>query len=117
MPRKPKLEELLQTDGELQSAEFIPTTLDQIMGDTGIGKYGTMNESDYEQKLTEMNKSDLYAHASQVGIMPIDSRDRLVKNLLRQFKNHVTSFRRPKMTIPGLKPISADVMKIIAEGR
>ena len=41
-----KLESLSQTHGK---EEFKPTTLDQIWGDTGISKYGTLNEDEYEK--------------------------------------------------------------------
>lgn len=106
--------ELKQTHG--RNDEFVPTTLDQIFGETGLSKYGTMDENVYTARLAEMNKSDLHAHAARFGIMPIDNRDRLVKTLLKEFKLYVHSFQKPQ-PIAQPKKISKEVEKILAEGR
>ena len=60
---------LSQTHGKVE--KFEPTTLDQIWGDDGTDTYGTLNEKVYAPRLDEMNMSDLQAHASTVGIIPI----------------------------------------------
>lgn len=114
MSKKTKLTELKQSNGNLDTQ---PTTLDQIWGDTGLSKYGTLDETEYTNQLSEMNKSDLFAHAATLGIMPIDNRERLVKSLLRNFKSYVASFQMPK-ALPGApKAVSKEVSKILSEGR
>jgi hypothetical protein len=70
----------------VQVEGFQPSTLDQVWGDTGNTKYGTMDEAEYTDKLKEMNKSDLQAHASRAGLIPIDDRGILTKKLLTEFR-------------------------------
>lgn len=113
MGRK-KLENMSQTHGKTET--FKPTTLDQIWGDTGNSKYGTLNEEEYESQLNEMNKSDLQTHATKIGLVPIDDRVRLTKRLLSEFRVHVASYKRPEFKQSNPK-ISKEVAKILAEGR
>ena len=109
-----KLESLSQTHGK---EEFKPTTLDQIWGDTGISKYGTLNEEEYEKRLKEMNRTDVHSHASKVGIIPIDNRDMLQQRLIREFKRHLAAYKAPiDRKVDNIK-VSDKVKKILAEGR
>jgi hypothetical protein len=64
-----------------------------------------------------MNKSDLQTHATQVGIIPVDNRDMLTQRLIREFRNHVNSFRAPLESRQSNKTVSKEVRKILAEGR
>ena len=118
MPKKKtQLEQLSQTHGKQETYE--PTTLEQVLGANGQSKYGTLDEEMYLNRLNNMNKSDLQTHATQIGIVPIDSRDRLVKTLLQQFRLHVASFRRPTKPINAhnQKQLDPEVAKILALGR
>lgn len=108
-----KLDNLKQIDG---SAAFEKTTLNQILGDTGISKYQTFDVESYKTTLTDMNKSDLQTHAASVGVMPIDDRRRLTDRLIREFQTHVASYQRPKTEIRQIKP-SKEALAILAEGR
>lgn len=110
-----KLNELTQTHGKVD--KFQPTTLDQILGDTGMSKYGTMDLEEYKRQLNTMNKVDLQAHATRIGLVPIDSRERLIKQLLREFNLYVGAYRYPsdkKQTTPEVSP---EVARILAQGR
>ncbi len=49
MAKKKKLEELSQSHG--MEEKFIPSTLDQVWGDEGLTKYGTMDEEAYTDKI------------------------------------------------------------------
>ena len=113
--KRVKLEDLNQAHGKEE--KFRPTTLDQIWGDTGLSKYNTLEESEYEDSLGEMNKSDLQTHATQVGIIPIDNRDMLTQRLVREFRNHVNSYRAPQERKQVNKTMSKEVRRILAEGR
>jgi hypothetical protein len=118
MPKKTKLEQMTQIHGKDQE-KFAPTTLEQILGVNGQSKFGTMDESEYTNRLNNMPKTDLQAHATQIGIVPIDNRDRLIKTLTTQFRLHVASFKRPTSPVnaQSAKPISPEVAKILALGR
>lgn len=114
--RVKKINQLSQVHGQDES-DLQVTTLDQLFGDTGLAKYGTMKEDEYIGQLNDMNKSDLQAHASKVGLVPIDDRERLTKRLVHEFRLYVASYiKRPvKKNVP--TKITPEVAKILAEGR
>ena len=86
--KKRSTKSLSQTHGK-EEKKTRPTTLDQIWGDTGLSKYGTMDEAAYAEEISSMSKSDLQAHASTVGIIPIDNREMLSQRLIREFRKHI----------------------------
>ncbi len=111
MPRKSKkkLEELTQTDGKQET--FQPTTLSQIWGDTGTDKYKTLNVEDYIKQLKEMNLSDLRRHSLKIGIVPAMSRERIEKQLIIKFRQHINLYRKPANTSIHPKDISNEKLK------
>ena len=113
--KKKSVKNLSQTHGKEE--KFEPTTLDQIWGDDGLNVYGTMQESQYEDQIDDMNMSDLQTHASRVGIIPIDNRNTLRDRLMREFRKHVGSYRKP-ISNPSPEPaVSKEMRKILSEGR
>ena len=76
-----------------------------------------MDEEVYTKRVDDMNLSDLQAHASTVGIIPIDNRAMLRDRLLREFRKHVASYQKPIQEVDGPKTLSAKAMKILSEGR
>jgi hypothetical protein len=125
MPKKiSKLKQAHAVHGKLEPEEVTAKktyrTLDQIFGDTGLSKYQTLDSGEYESQLKEMNLSDLQNHASKLGIFPNDNRDRLTKNLLREFSLYASQYinKDNKATnSSNSKPISSAVKKILSEGR
>lgn len=111
MPRKSKkiLEQLTQTDGKQEN--FQPTTLSQIWGDTGIDKYTTLDWNVYLKQIKEMNLSDLRRHSLKIGIVPAMSRERIEKQLVIKFKQHISNYQRPVNTNLHPKDLSADKLK------
>lgn len=112
MPKKSKLDSLNQTHGQVES----PRTLDQVWGDSGEGKYGTLELTEYQKYLKECTKSDLQAHAVKIGLIPVDNRDTLVKRLEREFIKHVSLYRPAPRPNNGLK-LSKSAKDILAEGK
>ena len=97
--------------------EFVPTTLDQLWGDTGTGrKYNTLDETEYLAYIQDMNKSDLQSHAVRIGMIPVDNRETLEKRLLKEFRVHVAGYTVPQIKTKSKVP-SKEVEKILAEGR
>jgi hypothetical protein len=109
----PKLNELKQTHGKTQNTQI--TSLAQFFGETDNMKYGTNDASEYERQLNEMNMSDLYAHAANLGIRPSDNRDRLTRTLINEFLGHIAAFNRPMVTNNG-KKVSKEIVNILREG-
>jgi hypothetical protein len=116
MGRPKKIKELVEINGKVET--FQPTTLAQIWGDTGKDKYGTLDVSEYEQKLKSMNKSDLQAHARSLGIMPDDNYDLLKRKLKQEFLLHINEYRLPSPPpSKGKSALTPEVAKILAEGK
>ena len=113
--KKKSVKNLSQTHGKEE--KFEPPTLDQIWGDDGSSTYATLTESTYTDKVDEMNLSDLQAHASTVGIIPIDNRHTLRERLLREFRKHVSSYKKPVHQNESPRNIDPEAMKILAEGK
>ena len=112
--KKPKLEDLSQTHGKVE--EFKPTTLDQIWGDDGMSKYGTLKMAEYEKKIAEMDTSDLHNHAIAVGLIPVSDETLMRKRLKSQFQRHVNDYTTPVDNV-NTEEISDEVKKILEEGR
>ena len=113
--KRKSVKNLSQTHGKEE--KFEPTTLDQIWGDDGTSTYGTLNENAYTTELDEMNMSDLQTHASTVGIIPIDNRQMLRERLLREFRKHVASYKKPIHETESPRNLSSEAIKILSEGR
>ena len=110
------IKNISQIHGKAEEKNVKPSTLEQVWGDTGETKYGTMNEKEYVNHMKELNHSDLQLHASKVGIIPIHNREILQRRLLKEFQKHVASYKRPesKKSVPKLSKKAKD---ILAEGR
>lgn len=112
---KKKLRDMKQVDGKLDT--FRATTLDQIWGDTGTGKYKTMDETVYAEQLRDMNLSDLQSHAIKVGFPPSSERERLIKRLIQEFRLHVANYSSNASPIKDAVKPSKELEKILSEGR
>ena len=112
---KNPVKKLSQAHGKVE--EYQPTTLDQIWGDDGTSMYGTLDEGVYQTRLDEMNMSDMQSHASRVGIIPIDNRSMLQDRLVREFRKHASSYKKPVDQNQVPDAIPADIKKILSEGR
>ena len=111
--KKTKLDNLHQTHGKIENR---PITLDQIWGDDGKRKYGTLNVEEYNVYLSDLNKSDLQAHAVKIGLVPIDDRETLVKRLRQEFKKHISLYAaRPDVN--NTTKLSKSSRNTLSEGR
>jgi len=131
MPRKPKktakktttkasgkttkLDQMSQAHGKKEE-EYEPTTLDQIWGDDGMGKYKTLDNGEYEQQIRAMGKSELQMHATQVGLIPVDNRETLTARLIKEFNRYVASYTVPAQSKKKPSSVSNKAMKILKEG-
>jgi len=112
-----KLKSLSQTHGK-QETDFQPTTLDQIWGDDGVAKYGTLNEEEYNRQIQNMHFSDLRTHAADIGLIPVDDRELLTKRVLSEFRRHRNNYTVPADDVNGPEPeISEKARKILEEGK
>ena len=114
---KKKTKKMSQAHGMVEEKKFQPTSLDQVWGDTGISKYNTLDEEEYKGILKDMNKSDMQAHATRMGLVPIDILKTLEKRLLREFRVHVAKHTKPIASEGKPPEINSTVKKILEEGR
>ena len=84
--KKTSLKSIKQAHGKQENVKFEPRTLDQVWGDTGISKFGTLDVEEYAANLNDMNKSDLQTHATKVGLVPVDDVSLLRKRLTKELK-------------------------------
>ena len=109
-----KLTELHQTHGKIEDTQR--KTLDQIWGDDGKRKYGTLDTVEYDSYLKGLVKSDLQAHAIKIGLIPVDDRQTLAKRLKQEFLKYAAQYQvRPDSK--NNKPVSKTARDILAEGR
>ncbi len=119
--KKVTLKDMPQTDGMAieENPKTEPSTLAQVWGDDGTSVYKTMDIGVYEQVLDNMSKADLKNEATRVGLLPIDNMQQLRARLIREFKVHVSSYKRPESTgnPQNLLNIPDSARKILEEGR
>jgi ABC-type phosphate transport system auxiliary subunit len=109
-----KIDKLSQVHGKKVEQEYEPTTLDQIWGDDGTGRYGTMEIEEYKAEIDQMSRTDINAHAAQLGVIPVEDRMSLEKRLTDEFTNHVNSYRKPlqkRVEDPSLEQKVKDLLK------
>mgnify|MGYP000886499550 CR=1 FL=1 len=110
-----KMQDMTQAHGKVE--EYEPSTLEQIWGSDGMDTYNTLDKEEYENQLNGMAKVDMQAHATKVGLIPIDNMDILKQRLIKQFKSHVATYRRPKQTKSSDPRLSKEVKNILGEGK
>jgi hypothetical protein len=110
-----KLQDMQQAHGKVE--QFEPSTLEQIWGDDGSGTYGTSNENEYLEQLNGMAKVDMQAHATKVGLIPIDNMDILRSRLVKEFRRHLNLYQKPKVRQNPNPALSKEVKNILGEGK
>lgn len=125
MPKKPKkttkaskksLDNLSEIHGKDESKP-VPTTLDQIWGDTGLWKYNTNDVNEYQVQVKTMTLADIRVHARKIGLVPVGDRPSLEKKLIGEFEKHVSKYN--VSAAPKKEPlkISDKAKKILKEGQ
>ena len=116
-PKKFAPAQLKQLDGEAKINLKRPVTLDQILGDTGTGRYGTLDENVYTQQLKDMVWSDLQRHATENGIIPTDDRARLINKLIAEFRNYSRKYAHVTAPPQITKEKYSKVAKLMADAK
>jgi hypothetical protein len=111
-----------QAHGRVETKSF--TRLEQIWGDDGFWKYNTLDRGQYEDLLKNMNTAELRNHASKLGVMPVASRDRLLKRLVIEFAKHAAIYKSNPLTVSkqgttkvagSKREVSTAALKIMSE--
>lgn len=112
--KKLNLNEMNQAHGKDENKDSVQS-LDQLWGDDGMSKYKTLDLIEYTSNLAEMNKSDLQNHAAKLGLVPIDSREILVKRLIAEFKKHTTKYQKVRKQESKDNNKEAQVKKLLSD--
>ena len=110
-----RLDTMSHTHGMVE--KFEPTSLNQIWGDDGMSKYGTLDAKEYEKQLRVLTRTDLGAHAQKIGLVPIDNSSLLIERLLAEFNRHANSFKKPVSEQENPLNMDPETRKILEEGR
>lgn len=111
--RAKKFSDITETHGK---KEFTPTSLEEIWGERNE-KYPVDNVDDYINYISELNKTDLQAHAKRIGLVPTEDVERLTKRLVYEFnrsaasKTPLSAKRHQNTNIP------PEIEKVLSEGR
>ena len=70
-----------------------------------------------KKAIDDMGKSDIFAHAAHVGIVPVDNRDQLTKRLIKEFQKYASAYQKPLEDKKDGPEVSPEVLKILSEGR
>lgn len=105
---------LKQADGKIYN-KYNVKSIDELLGETNR-KYLTKDVKEYESWLRARNTSDLQKHAIEVQVLPKEDRELLIRTLIKQFHvNH--SAESNTVSRIDQKPVSQEVLDILAEGR
>ena len=110
-----KVGNLTQAHGKVE--KFEPTTLDQVWGSDGTETYNTVDENEYLEQLNGMAKVDMQAHATKVGLIPIDNMEMLKGRLVKQFKTYVNTYRKPITQTKKDPRMTKELRNILGEGK
>jgi len=116
---KKTLKTLNQVNGrdETKTPKFVPTTLEQVWGEQNTNKYNTLDTEAYEKYINEeLNSAELRRHAVEVAhVAPSTSIERTKNRLILEHKKYVQGLKQEEVVLPKEKPVSRDVLRIMAE--
>ena len=120
MPKSKSLKSLKEVNGrdETKTKKFQPTTLEGLWGEGVSNKYNTLDTEEYEKYLNEeLNSAEIRRHAIEVAhIAPGTDLERTKNRLITEHKKYVQGLRKDNYPeIPKEKPVSKEVLKIMAE--
>ncbi len=90
MPRKSKKQQI-QAHGKKQIEDFQPSTLDEIAMGRKSKVYDFENITDYIKYLRSLDKADLRFHARKMGLVPVENRVQIERELVARFKKNTFS--------------------------
>jgi hypothetical protein len=81
---RPSKKSMLQIHGKEEKTQKLPSSLDEILGET-LSIYTANSSEQYRGQLAELNMSDLQAHAYKIGLVPTPDRKVLTDRLVQEF--------------------------------
>jgi hypothetical protein len=117
MPKK-SLKNLTEINGrdESKTPKFKPSKIEKLWDDGPKG-YNTDDTEEYERYINEeLNSAELRRHAVEVAhIAPTTSIERTKNRLILEHKKYVAGLNPDEVKLPKEKPVSKELLKIMAE--
>lgn len=107
---------MIETHGKVED-KFQPQLLEQVWGSDNLSRYGTVDVGTYTRKVHGMTRSDLEAHARQMGVVIVEHSPRLCDKLISEFKSYIAMTQKPITAATKSQEVSDAVKKILMEGR
>lgn len=112
----------IKTNGKLNTEAPAPeyTSFAQLMGDSGLNKYGTLSSDEYKRQLDSMSSSELKLHAEKHGLRAVNSRQLIIKNLVSKFLIYANQFaeKTPSVVKNDTQlEMDAEIQKLLSRAR
>ena len=114
---RPSKKEMLQVHGKEETNQKLPSSLDEILGET-LSIYTANSSEEYRGQLAEMNMTDLQAHAYKIGLVPTPDRKVLTDRLAQEFVKWNSRYGSNVATgqVKSVDDLDAKAKKILREG-
>jgi hypothetical protein len=114
---RPSKKEMLQIHGKEEAGQKLPSSLDEILGET-LSIYTANSSEEYRGQLAEMNMTDLQAHAYKIGLVPTPDRKVLTDRLTQEFIKWNSRYGSNVATgqVKSVDDLDAKAKKILREG-
>lgn len=110
---------MIETHGKVEN--FQATTLEQVWaGNNELSRYGTIDAAVYEDRLTNMTRSDIEHEARMKGGIIVESTARIKDRLMTDFRAYVSLLRKPVSQAVTMRADTATqnaALKVLSEGR
>jgi hypothetical protein len=102
---------------EVASRPNTSSSLDELLGEN-LSIYTAKSTEEYEKQLSEMNQTDLQAHAYRVGLVPVPDRKLLLGRLISEFQKWNSRYNNSTQTDANKldNKITDKAMEILREG-
>ncbi len=114
---RPSKKNMLQIHGKEETVKRQPSSLDEILGET-LSIYTANSSDEYRGQLSEMNMTDLQAHAYKIGLVPTQDRkvltDRLAQEFTKWNSRYGSNIAQGK--VKSVEDLDAKAQKILREG-
>jgi hypothetical protein len=114
---RPSKKNMLQIHGKEETVKRQPSSLDEILGET-LSIYTANSSDEYRGQLSEMNMTDLQAHAYKIGLVPTQDRkvltDRLAQEFMKWNSRYGSNIAQGK--VKSVEDLDAKAQKILREG-
>jgi hypothetical protein len=114
---RPSKKQMLQIHGKEEVNKKLPSSLDEILGET-LSIYTANSSEEYRGQLAEMNMTDLQTHAYKIGLVPTPDRKVLTDRLLQEFVKWNSRYGSNVATgkVKSLEDLDSKAKKILREG-